>query len=409
MRTYYARLLCAGLGAFFLPACMSAPVRLVPEQRNDAPAQSTVRRIAPEPLAPQQPAMAMAGQQQPIMMQQLGQPIQGANGEWLMPVQIVNAPPQTDQTQTNPTLPAPTPEPPHVVAIHTEEPPLATPQMMQVVSATAPATQAAPPMILKRQPEMPVAPLPTPPNPPRLMTQLAADPGPYPPGYQVLTLQPTPTDSSVKQASYQAPEVVPPQAPPEELKLVTPPKSCVTDLVSAIKSYQDCGMQQANPSEVAEVADQLQQVVTTLRGKAALRIEKLNYCRPGKGARGIMNLPDDHAFHVGESVEVYMELRNFSCESKEQCPTQLATVLEIRNEQGIVVSHFEFQRDRADNCTAPRNDYFHICRFPVQRLNPGQYTLVAKITDLPTGKVAEKALPLTIDNARRTTIRGSAE
>ena len=38
--------------------------------------------------------------------------------------------------------------------------------------------------------------------------------------------------------------------------------------------------QSADPVEVTEVVDQLQQVITTLRAKAAMRIEKLCYCRP---------------------------------------------------------------------------------------------------------------------------------
>jgi hypothetical protein len=156
----------------------------------------------------------------------------------------------------------------------------------------------------------------------------------------------------------------------------------------------------------------LQQVIAALRAKAALRIEKLCYCRPSaKPARyGVFQpLPDDHVFHIGESCELYMELRNISCESKDREHTmRLMTTIEVRDERGTVVSRLEFERDRSEAGAAPRNEYFHICRFPVQGLAVGRYTLNAKITDMPTGRTAEKTLPLNVEPARRVA-RGTAD
>jgi hypothetical protein len=108
-------------------------------------------------------------------------------------------------------------------------------------------------------------------------------------------------------------------------------------------------------------------------------------------------------------VELYMELRNFSCEAKEkEFTTHLTTVIEVRNDQNEVAARFEFERDRPDVGQAPRQEYFHICRFPVQGLASGQYTLTAEVTDVPSGKSTKRSLPLRIESPRRAA-RGTAE
>jgi len=272
-----------------------------------------------------------------------------------------------------------------------------------------------------------------------------------PPGTQVLVLQP---QTGVLQqvgattTTESLPNLLTPPVPAEELKLVTPPAPKappLSPLIHAVKAYQDkspndaekhlnhldpanqqllkrmlpmavrlseTGLPSTNPAEVAEMADQLQQMVSALRAKAELRIDKLCYCRaPIKPVRyGVYQpLPEDHVYRVGETVELYMELRNFSCEAKEkEFSTHLATVIEIRDDRNEVVARFEFERDRPDVGQAPRYEYFHICRFPVQGLAAGQYTLNAQVTDVPSGKSAKRSLPLRVESPRRVA-RGNDE
>jgi hypothetical protein len=237
------------------------------------------------------------------------------------------------------------------------------------------------------------------------------------------------------------PNLLTPPVPPEELKMVTAPKpgTAGSPLANALRAYQDrspqeadkhlahldpvnqqllrkllplavrlgeTGVPAADPAEIAELVEQLQQVVTTLRTKAALRVEKLCYCRPpARPAKyGVYQpLPDDHPFRPGETAELYMEVRNFSCEAKEkEYLTHLATVVEVRDDRGDVVTRYEFERDRPDIGQAAKQDYFHICRFPVQGLPSGRYTLAVQVTDVPTGKTAKRSLPLVVEPARRT-------
>jgi hypothetical protein len=394
-----------------------------------------------------QPAQNIGAVKQVTLDPMQFQPMIGPNGELLIPVQYI--PVETPTTASKPMAPVrplptspmpnqvtmtqpPADEPIEVVAItHTAEPPLANEARRQ---------EKTPPMAIKTASDAP-RPLPA---------AIRDDLNIVPPGAQVLILQPAPdgVQPTDFKRNEQLPNVLTLPAVPEELKMITKSQRVTPNsvLLAAVKAYQDkspaeankqladldpvnqdllrkllplavrlgdSGMQSADPAEVAEVVEQLQQVLTTLRAKAALRIEKLAYCRPpAKPMRYgmVQPMPDDHAYHPGETVEVYMELRNFSCEAKDsEFATHLATVLEVKDELGQVVSRFEFERDKPDIGAAPKQNYFHICRFPVHGLTPGQYTLTARITDVPTGKTADKTLPLCVQAAKRTTARGTAD
>lgn len=240
-----------------------------------------------------------------------------------------------------------------------------------------------------------------------------------------------------------APLLEPPVAP-EELRLVKPPAGPEADnavadspILAALREYKnkapdearkhlagldrfnqealsfllplavrlsEGGPRQTDPQEIAGVVDQLQGLIDKLRCKAALRIDKLCYCRPvPQPARYGVYLPLDEAqpFRQGELLELYMELRNFSCEARDKKYTvHLSVTIEIRDERGTVVEPMKFERDKPDVGHTPRQDYFHICRFPVPGIAPGTYTLVARVTDVPTGRSAERALPLRVAPVR---------
>lgn len=448
MRKYKARLLGVGLGALVLPACLEMPVRLVPEKPADTATASTVRRVAPAPATP--PAVTVQAPAQPLNLQPIflqAAPAQPGAAPEMMPIQYIAV--TSPQTPTAPTgTPAIVTPPGHlqptvvptaeggveVVAVtHTVEPPLAPPILPE------PVRSGARPIA---RPEMPTAPLPAPPAPPKVAIKPAsAQEKPLiPPGAQVLVLQPNNVPEPVQPATHDEMPAPPSPAAPEELRMVTGQGRAA--VVEALRAYQEkspadaerllasldpvnqellkkllplavrLGGQPADPGELAEVADQMQTAMACLRTKAALRFEKLSYCRaPAKSARyGVYQpLPNDTTFRQGETVEVYMELKNFSCESKDQVyATHLTTVLEIVDDQGEVASRFEFERDKPEAGNAPRVDYFHICRFPVQGLATGHYTLRVRVTDIPTGKFAQRELPLKVESPRRTAARTAA-
>ncbi len=465
------RLLAVGLGSLSLSGCLIIP----PDAMSDhgpgpsptaTPVQtsSTVRRVAPPPAAiamanPNTPVQYIAVPADQLVFDATGRPMAKADAipPGFMPVML---PPNTSaptlaQTQANAPPLASSDNAMEVVAIsHTAEPPLAPAEpakkqpaaprpLPETVNKTAQPTQVANrseplPAIINNRPA-------TKPMSPPVRTEQATQPG-----GQLLVLQqptgynPIQTKSTVSDG---LPNLLIPPVAPEELKLVSSPRmGCnAGPLPAALKAYQDrlpedaerqlaqlepasrdvlrkmlplaaklgeTGTTSADPTEVAELVDQLHNMVGTLRAKAALRIEKLNYCRtPAKPVRpgAYQPLEDDHAYRPGETIELYMELRNFSCEAKEkEYLTHLTTAIEIRDDRNEVIARFDFERDRPDVGQAPKHDYFHICRFPVQAMPAGQYTLCAIVTDVPTGKSATKMLPLRVEAARRVA-RGTSE
>src|SRR5205807_2071590 len=117
-----------------------------------------------------------------------------------------------------------------------------------------------------------------------------------------------------------------------------------------------------------------------LRARAALEIPKLCFCRPVAaparfGAYEL--LEENHLFRPGETVAVYLELRNFACEPHGgDYRTHVRTTVEVRDERGGVV--FRFDADRADPSLSPRRDYCHVGRFALPPLPAGAYTLWLK-------------------------------
>lgn len=478
-----ARIIGAGLGAFFLPACLGLQQQLLPDGRAmpmsavpGHPAPTVMRRVAPEPAAQQVQYVAV-----PVTL--VAPPSQPAPAVAMVAApESAPAPVMTASATSEPINAAPVnpTDPVEVVAVtHSAEPPLAAPLAPAPIIAKTPAAipvpvkpPIAPPAPLPSTvtaapvaPAVVIAPRPSPygttsvtptvtgETPAAKPAVKPANADPIPPGAQILLLN-QPSTNGIRPANHSSADLIPnliaPPMPPEELKLVSVPKpaapsACGGPLQTALRAYLDkspqeaskhlahldpanqevlqqvlpvaaklgeTGLPSADPAEVAELADRLQDVVMKLRSKAALRVDKLIYCRlPAAPVRaGVYQpLPDDHAYHAGETVELYMEVRNFSCEAKDrEFLTHLNTAIEIRDDRGEVVNRYEFERDKPVAGQAPRQDHFHICRFPIQGLMPGQYTLTAQITDMPTGKSAAKSLPLRIDPPRRAA-RGTAE
>jgi hypothetical protein len=462
------RILAAGLGVVALPACVALDGNLaigtpptttaVAASPTAGPvgASNTVRRVEPA----QPPIQYIAVPADQLVRNAAGQmmvkasaippgymPVAAPPSAGPMPVAMAGVPapaptpvpppaPTPALTATPiaaaPQTPSPVTEPIEMVAVsHTAEPPLA--------QAEAPRKL---PEVVKQTPVAIPAPSQTP----------AGMPAYVPPGAQVLVLQP---ENGLQPAQYKPapitepiPNLLTPPTPPEELKLVSATRgNCTpTPLQAALQAYQakspaeaekqlshldpinrdllkkvlplaaklgDQSVPAANPTEVAEMVDQLQQVVGSLRTKAGLQIAKLCYCRlPAKPVRqGVYQpLPDDQVYRVGESVELYMELRNFSCEARDrEYATHLSTVIEVRDDRNEVVLRHEFERDRPEIGQTPKQEHFHICRFPVQGLPAGKYSLHATVTDIPTGKAATRVLPLHVEAAARRVARGTAE
>jgi hypothetical protein len=165
------------------------------------------------------------------------------------------------------------------------------------------------------------------------------------------------------------------------------------------------GAEKAGPREAAELVEQLRALEASLRCRAALRVEKMAFCKKINGFGRIEPHSEGHAFEAGaggrpgELVQVYVELAN--CSGKKNGPwheTWLAGRVEIRDPEGTVV-WVENIPPRPDRSLSPRNDYFINYSFWVPpKLPPGRtYTLwvqVKDVTGLPPreGGVSPEAL-----------------
>jgi hypothetical protein len=153
----------------------------------------------------------------------------------------------------------------------------------------------------------------------------------------------------------------------------------------------------ADPNDLAGFVEQVQDLLKPLRTKASLRLDKLCLCRPvQKAARyGLYEpLEENHGFRAGETVEVYLEPRNFACEPRDggtSYRTHLAVSLELRDARGGLAWRKDFG-PVADVSRTPRLDYFVVHGFRVPDTLPtGAYALWVKVTDVPTGRTAQRS------------------
>ncbi len=324
------RLLAVGLGSLSLSGCLIIP----PDAMSDhgpgpsptaKPVQtsSTVRRVAPPPAAlamanPNTPVQYIAVPADQLVFDATGRPMAKADAipPGFMPVMLPPNTPAPTLAQTPANVPplASSNDGMEVVAIsHTPEPPLALAEQAkipQVAPRPLPETvnkPAQPPQVNRSEPLPAIInnrPAPKTTSPARAERALA--------GSQLLVLQqpagynPIQTKCTVSDG---LPNLLIPPVAPEELKLVSSPRTgCNTGpLPAALKAYQDrlpedaerqlaqlepasrdvlrkmlplaaklgeTGTTSADPTEVAELVDQLHNMVGTLRAKAALRIEK---------------------------------------------------------------------------------------------------------------------------------------
>lgn len=303
--------------------------------------------------------------------------------------------------------------------------------------------EAAPPRSgpVVQQPEGPKekVPFPAPPALAALPPQAAADPA-------VGKMEPVPEAraSTVPVAAVPAsrlgPErAVPPPGPPDEPAVAAlraylrqQPAEALDALQRYPKASQDMmlgvlpvlarltegNLEQMSPREAADLVDRLRRLEDGLRGRAALQIDKMLYCRKVGGFGRVEPWPEDHAFEAGpegkpgELVQVYAELSNFSTRANGAChETWLAGRVEVRDEARKVV-WFENFPPRADRSHSPKRDYSVTYYFWVPPgLPPGRYTLWVQVKDVTGAAPAsgEGLAPSVLDVPDHRTAVGSLE
>ena len=154
----------------------------------------------------------------------------------------------------------------------------------------------------------------------------------------------------------------------------------------------------SNPREIAEIVDHLQGLVLMLRPRAALVLDKFCFCRYIRKFGEFQPLADKPAFHPGEMVEVYAEIRNVSSmphrSNNGDFRTHLHSKIQVRNSAGKVIDSNGW--DKPDDTLTPQHDYFQHFRFQIPDEQPGTYTIHLEARDVPTGRKVQQKLEFQI-------------
>jgi hypothetical protein len=173
-------------------------------------------------------------------------------------------------------------------------------------------------------------------------------------------------------------------------------------------------LRDADAQSITAVVDQLDGLEMSLRARASLTVHKMCFCR-GIESFGVYDpLPDDYQFFAGDTVQIYVELRNVSTSRRERTPgqvayvTRLASSAVIRDTEGRQVwprngSRMVFERLRPEEeSRALRHDYFEKYQLDIPSLPPGRYSLWIRVEDLGTrpARVVQRELGFRVTSFR---------
>jgi len=150
-----------------------------------------------------------------------------------------------------------------------------------------------------------------------------------------------------------------------------------------------------DPAEAVLVTAQLDEVKATLQPRVPLVISKMCLVDSIKDFGYFIPMPEDHALHAHDYVQIYAELENFTTERQDSFYC-------IRTDSRIEIcefngrkrweSAFPHEANQPDLSKTARHDFFIKYSFTLPPLPPGPYTLRLHITDVATKRRATRTL-----------------
>jgi hypothetical protein len=155
-------------------------------------------------------------------------------------------------------------------------------------------------------------------------------------------------------------------------------------------------LSKAKVDEIENLVGSFDQLLEPLRARLPLAVGKMCFCSAIRSFGDYDPLPEDHGFHHGQQVQIYIELRNFRSQECRLPGGEIRHVIQLASSYRVVedkkpyrtILEGTFLRDRtegADRSRTLRHDYFEICSFPVPPdLPPGTYKLLIQVEDRGT-------------------------
>ena len=161
-----------------------------------------------------------------------------------------------------------------------------------------------------------------------------------------------------------------------------------------------------DPTEAAVLADQLQSLATRMGAKAALKVERVTFCRKTSGFGRFDPWPEAQPYRPNDLAVLYVEVRHMTSEPAtgphgEGFLTRAAVSLEVRDAKGKLIEQTDPENwrlrvpvarfDHADFTRSPLRDYSRAYQISVPA-QPGVYTVTVEVKD-PVNNRAARSEP----------------
>jgi hypothetical protein len=191
-------------------------------------------------------------------------------------------------------------------------------------------------------------------------------------------------------------------------KLGKPNQELVLQLVPALVRASQLNPAQAEPKELAMVAEQLSGAASMLSKRAPMTIEKAVFCRSVTNFGRYEPFPENPVLKPGTLNTIYFEFGNVPSEpanrnglegylTKLSCSYRVCdsggAALEIKTRHGEV--KLEPIETKLDFTQSPLRDYFLQLNFTAPS-KPGAYTVFFKVKDLDNGREVVRTLPFRV-------------
>ena len=177
-------------------------------------------------------------------------------------------------------------------------------------------------------------------------------------------------------------------------------------VIPALVRGAQLNLSAADPQDVAALVEQLQAAAARLEARAALRVDKILFCRQVGGFGRYEPWPEGQPYRCNGLAELYVEISHLISEPTPKGDgyvTRLVSSLEIRDANGRLIEQTDpndrrltvgvARTERAVLSRSPLQDFYMVYRIPVPA-QPGVYTVTVEIRSPGGGDRVVRSRPV---------------